>query len=104
MELILALAGLTILVGAAGRVVGAMGGSSDLLAGLFRSSHELGWPIGVQEEDRPPTFASDLPGHEPGSPPEPPAEPPPTPAPPARSAVRGRLAAGSACGPARRSS
>ncbi|HEU4672149.1 MAG TPA: hypothetical protein VFS32_04555 [Candidatus Limnocylindrales bacterium] len=54
MDLLLALAGLTLLAGAAGRVVGAIGGSSDLLAGLFRSSHELGWPIGVQEEDTPP--------------------------------------------------
>jgi len=25
---------------------------------LFRTSHELGWPIGVQEEDLPPAFGS----------------------------------------------
>jgi hypothetical protein len=28
------------------------------LADLFRTSHELGWPVGVQEEDLPPAFGS----------------------------------------------
>jgi hypothetical protein len=28
------------------------------LVELFRTSHELGWPVGVQEEDLPPAFGS----------------------------------------------
>jgi hypothetical protein len=58
MELVLALAGLFVLVAAVGRIVGSTGTSSDLLAGLFRTSHDLGWPVGVQEEDLPPHIAA----------------------------------------------
>ncbi len=55
MDLLFLVAGLAVLsiplavLGAA-----AAGDPPDLLAGLFRDRHDLGWPIGVQEEDAPP--------------------------------------------------
>lgn len=35
------------------------------LVELFRTSHDLGWPVGVQEEDFPPPFGSAVRGQRP---------------------------------------
>jgi hypothetical protein len=44
------------LVGAA--AVRSVSRTTDVLVGMFQSRHDLGWPVGVQEEDLPPRFAA----------------------------------------------
>ncbi|HEY3523143.1 MAG TPA: hypothetical protein VGK63_05535 [Candidatus Limnocylindrales bacterium] len=55
MDLLLLVAGLAALsipLAVLGAAVA--GDPPDLLADLFRDAHDLGWPIGVQEDDLPP--------------------------------------------------
>lgn len=74
MDLAITIVGLIVLsIPLAGLAAAAASGSSDLLSGLFRQNHDLGWPVGIQEEDLPPSFG--------GSPVSPPAAPGRDPAP-----------------------
>lgn len=57
----LGVVGLVVICSAAAAAVSR---TPEILAGLFRSSDRLDWPVGVQEEDLPPAFGSRFPARD----------------------------------------